>query len=90
MFDSEPGRGETMTESGSGSGSGILIQPGGTDGGGANHGGSGGSSSNDSVKRGWDWRNSFGREVKGEDVLRRLRWGLAKDITRAWVEGEES
>lgn len=41
-------------------------------------------------KRGWDWRMGFGREVKGEDVLRILRLGLAKDVARAWVEGDEA
>lgn len=41
-------------------------------------------------KRGWDWRMGFGREVKGEDVLRILRLGLAKEVARAWVEGDEA
>ena len=41
-------------------------------------------------KRGWDWRMGVGREVKGEDVLRILRLGLAKEVARAWVEGDEA
>ena len=39
------------------------------------------------VKRGWDWRKGLGKEARGEDILRILRLGLAKDMTRAWVEG---
>lgn len=38
--------------------------------------------------RGWDWRRGVGREARGEDILRVLRWGLAREISRAWVEGE--
>lgn len=40
------------------------------------------------VKRGWDWRTGVGRETRGSDVLRVLRLGLAKDISRAWTEGD--
>jgi len=40
----------------------------------------------ESMKRGWDWRTGFGREAKGEDVLRMLRLGLAKEVARSWVE----
>lgn len=36
-------------------------------------------------KRGWDWRNGLAEEAKGEDVLRMLRLGLAKDIARHWI-----
>ena len=39
-------------------------------------------------KRGWDWRMGFAREVKGEDVLRILRLGLAREVARAWVEDD--
>jgi len=39
-------------------------------------------------KRGWDWRIGFGEDAKGEDVLRILRLGLAKDIAKHWmIEG---
>jgi len=36
-------------------------------------------------KRGWDWRKGLGEDVKGEDVLRILRLGLAKDIAKHWI-----
>ena len=36
-------------------------------------------------KRGWDWRDGLAEEAKGEDVLRMLRLGLAKDIARHWI-----
>jgi len=41
------------------------------------------------VKRGWDWRTALRRGVKGEDVLRVLRLGLAKEVARGWLEGDE-
>ena len=37
------------------------------------------------VKRGWDWRKGVRGNAKGEDILRILRCGLAKDMARAWV-----
>ncbi|KAI9810252.1 MAG: hypothetical protein M1827_006386 [Pycnora praestabilis] len=43
----------------------------------------------DNVEKGWDWRDGLSntkRDVKGEDLLRVLRLGLAKDIARAWIE----
>ena len=39
----------------------------------------------DEVKRGWDWRKEVQRDANGEDVLRTLRRGIAKDMARAWV-----
>ena len=39
----------------------------------------------DDRKRGWDWRKGLARDTKGEDVLRILRLGLAKDIARHWI-----
>lgn len=41
------------------------------------------------VKRGWDWRKGLSRNAGGEDVLRVLRLGVAQEMARAWVEGEE-
>ncbi|KAL2132170.1 hypothetical protein VTI74DRAFT_4133 [Chaetomium olivicolor] len=38
-----------------------------------------------SVKRGWDWRTEVGAKTKGEDVMKRLRLGLAKDLAGLWV-----
>ena len=43
----------------------------------------------DEVRRGWDWRTRMSPDNTGTDLLRILRLGLAKDIARAWVEGEE-
>ncbi len=40
------------------------------------------------VKRGWDWREGVGPQATASDVLRILRLGLAKDISRGWLEGE--
>ena len=36
-------------------------------------------------KRGWDWRKGVAENATGEDVLRILRLGLAKDIARHWI-----
>lgn len=50
--------------------------------------GSGGKAlvkSGEEEKRGWDWRTGLGENSKGEDVLRILRLGLAKDIARHWM-----
>ena len=44
--------------------------------------------SQDMVKRGWDWRGGMARNAKGEDVLRVLRLGLAKDIAKHWIEDD--
>ncbi|KAF2189212.1 hypothetical protein K469DRAFT_723963 [Zopfia rhizophila CBS 207.26] len=40
------------------------------------------------ANRAWDWRKGFGKEAKGSDVLRILRLGIAREIGRAWAEGE--
>lgn len=37
------------------------------------------------VKRGWDWRKSMTTKSGGEDVMRRLRLGLAKDLAALWL-----
>ncbi|KAF2259574.1 hypothetical protein CC78DRAFT_58812 [Lojkania enalia] len=42
----------------------------------------------DDAKRAWDWRKGFRKAAKGEDVIRILRLGIAKEIARAFVEGE--
>ena len=41
------------------------------------------------VKRGWDWRKGLPREGTSKDVIRILRLGLAKEIARGWLAGEE-
>jgi hypothetical protein len=38
------------------------------------------------VERGWDWRKGFDAGTKAQDVLRRLRTGLAKDLAALWLE----
>lgn len=71
MLESESSIAET------GSGSGVMVNT-------PNDGRKGG----DGVKRGWDWRRGMvGRDASGEDVLRMLRLGLAREISRAWIEG---
>jgi len=42
----------------------------------------------DDAKRGWDWRKGFPRGVKGDDIIRILRLGLARELSRAFAEGE--
>lgn len=37
------------------------------------------------IKRGWDWRRGLSAGVTGEDVLRMLRLGLAKEVARVWI-----
>ena len=37
------------------------------------------------IKRGWDWRRGISASMKGEDLLRILRLGLAKDLAKAWL-----
>ncbi|KAL8739120.1 MAG: hypothetical protein Q9181_000149 [Wetmoreana brouardii] len=41
-------------------------------------------------RRGWDWRKGVDSDITGADLLRMMRLGLAKDVAKAWVEGEES
>lgn len=75
--------GSSMLESessmgGTGSGSEEMVKA-------SNEGGKGG----DGVKRGWDWRKGVvGREASGEEVLGILRLGLAREISKAWIEGQ--
>ena len=40
------------------------------------------------MKRGWDWRAGMARHAKGEDVLKILRLGLARDIAKHWIEDD--
>ncbi|KAI4105643.1 MAG: hypothetical protein L6R37_002631 [Teloschistes peruensis] len=42
----------------------------------------------DPVQRGWDWREGVNQDLTAGELLKRLRLGLAKDIAKAWVEGE--
>ncbi|KAF4507932.1 hypothetical protein G6O67_004378 [Ophiocordyceps sinensis] len=41
------------------------------------------------VHRGWDWRRLWTASTKGDDVLGRLRLGLAKDLATLWLEGAD-
>jgi hypothetical protein len=47
-----------------------------------------GRSTPDDAKRGWDWRKGFPRGAKGEDIIRVLRLGIARELARAFAEGE--
>ena len=42
----------------------------------------------DDVKRGWDWRDGMDPNMTGQDLLMKLRLGLAREIARHWVHGE--
>ncbi|KAL8713400.1 MAG: hypothetical protein Q9220_002599 [cf. Caloplaca sp. 1 TL-2023] len=46
-------------------------------------------SRSDEARRGWDWRTGLKRDASGGELIRKMRIGLAQDIARAWVEGEE-
>jgi hypothetical protein len=37
------------------------------------------------IKRGWDWRDGISASTNGDDLLRILRHGLAKDLAKAWL-----
>ncbi|PMD65821.1 uncharacterized protein K444DRAFT_517748 [Hyaloscypha bicolor E] len=37
------------------------------------------------IKRGWDWRQGISASTNGDDLLRILRHGLAKDLAKAWL-----
>ncbi|KAL9007053.1 MAG: hypothetical protein Q9188_000176 [Gyalolechia gomerana] len=43
----------------------------------------------DDMRRGWDWRKGVSADASGAELLRMMRLGLARDMARAWVEGEE-
>ena len=43
----------------------------------------------DPEQRGWDWRVEVKEGSTGADVLRVLRLGLAKEVARAWLDGEK-
>ena len=40
----------------------------------------------DGAKRGWDWRMAVKRNSTGKELLRSLRLGLARDISKLWLE----
>lgn len=42
------------------------------------------------LRRGWDWRREIDNGTTGEDFLRRMRLGLAKDLARLWLEEADS
>lgn len=42
----------------------------------------------DDARRDWDWRKGFRKGRTGDDVIRILRLGIAHEVGRAWVEGE--
>jgi hypothetical protein len=37
------------------------------------------------IKRGWDWRRGLSAGTTGDDILRMLRFGLAKDLAKVWI-----
>ncbi|XWW94753.1 hypothetical protein V2A60_002701 [Cordyceps javanica] len=38
------------------------------------------------VERGWDWRKQWQASTRSDEVLRRLRLGLAQDLAALWLE----
>ncbi|KAF2637403.1 hypothetical protein P280DRAFT_457786 [Massarina eburnea CBS 473.64] len=40
------------------------------------------------ANRGWDWRKGFPKGATGDDVVRVLRLGVARELARAFAEGE--
>lgn len=71
----------------SGSGSGVLILMGEGEGEGGDDNDNDANGPRD-IQRGWDWRKGMGPNSTGDDALRILRLGLARDISRGWLEGE--
>ena len=47
-----------------------------------------GGSTLEDAERGWDWRKGFPKGATGEHVLRVLRLGIARELARAFAEGE--
>ncbi len=39
----------------------------------------------ENTKRGWDWRKGLTAAMTSKDVLRVLRYGLARDLAKTWV-----
>lgn len=39
--------------------------------------------------RGWDWRKGLQKGATGDDVLRILRLGLAREVSRCWLDGDD-
>jgi len=66
-------------------GSSMMMASGRSMGGGGG-GGATGAFGKAGVRRGWDWRAGMAVGAKGEDVLKGLRMGLAKDLARLWLE----
>jgi hypothetical protein len=42
----------------------------------------------DDTKRAWDWRKAFNKHATGNDVVKILRLGIAKETARAFAQGE--
>lgn len=42
----------------------------------------------DDAKRAWDWRKGFNKDASGGDVIRVLRLGIAREMARAYAQGE--
>ncbi|KAF7134192.1 hypothetical protein CNMCM5793_005920 [Aspergillus hiratsukae] len=64
----ESARNRTMSGSGSVTGSGVLVpRP--------------GDGAQGSHERGWDWRAALPEDIKGEEVLKMLRLGLARGLS---------
>ncbi|KAI6323154.1 hypothetical protein MCOR34_001902 [Pyricularia oryzae] len=40
--------------------------------------------------KGWDWRSGFNANSRADDLLKRLRLGVARDLARLWVEEADS
>ena len=47
--------------------------------------GGGGALGRVAVGRGWDWRAELPTKTRGEDIMRRLRLGVAKDLAGLWL-----
>lgn len=95
MIDSRTSNGGSgvgaRTESGSGAGSGVLILIGSDDDGDDNDADKNrdrDSNRTGEVRRGWDWRKGMKADSTAADALRILRLGLARDLSRGWLEGE--
>ena len=79
--------GAARTESGSGSGSGVLILLDDNDDDNNNNTSPRGETQK-RTQRVWDWRKGMRPNSTAGDALRILRLGLARDLSRGWLEGE--
>jgi hypothetical protein len=51
--------------------------------------GSGYNKSKSDRKKGWDWRKGLQEGAGAKEIISMLRTGIARDVSKAWMDGEE-